>query len=187
MDQPPSSELDLIQDPETGLALLAKRPDEETPEQRLERYFWQAQFTLWRNWRAGDVQAISDAVICCALSKRSPPPWLCIASLELWERNISAGEKRECGDLIKHFLRWEAVELVRGRRPWSRRNYKRKIHGDAVWEEATKLVAGTIAEANAGTVKKSHALIKRAGGALVTLQSYKREVEERYRRRKEKK
>ena len=26
-------ELDLIQDPETGLALLSKRPDEETPEQ----------------------------------------------------------------------------------------------------------------------------------------------------------
>src|SRR5262249_854697 len=65
MDQPSSSELNLIQDPETGLALLAKRP----PEQEWDRLFWQNQFTLWRHWRAGDMQAVSHAVTCCAFYK----------------------------------------------------------------------------------------------------------------------
>jgi hypothetical protein len=44
-------------------------------------------------------------------------------------------------------------------------------------------VANTDAEASAETVRKSHALVRRAGGALVTLPNYRREVE---RRRKEK-
>ena len=85
-------------------------------------------------------------------------------------------EKRGRGDLTKHFLRWKAVELVRGRRPEDPRNYKKKVHGDAVWVEAAKLVAGTDAEASAETVRKSYALIRRAGGALVTLPNYRREV-----------
>jgi hypothetical protein len=46
-------------------------------------------------------------------------------------------------------------------------------------------VAGTGAEASAETVRKSHALVRRAGGAQVTLSSYRREVEARERRRKE--
>ena len=73
-----------------------------------------------------------------------------------------------------------------GRRPGDPRNYKRKVHGDAVWAEAAKLVVGTGAEASAETVRKSHALVRRAGGAQVTLPSYRREVEARERRRREK-
>ena len=68
---------------------------------------------------------------------------------------------------------------MRGRHPGDPRNYKRKVRGDAVWAEAAKLVAGTDAEASAETVRKSHALIRRAGGAQVTLPSYRREVEKR--------
>src|SRR5262249_43948620 len=49
MDQPSSDELNLIQDPENGLALLTKRPAEETPAQELQRLFWEAQFTHWRD------------------------------------------------------------------------------------------------------------------------------------------
>jgi hypothetical protein len=33
--------LDAITDPEAGLALLAQRPDDETPEQKRLRLFWQ--------------------------------------------------------------------------------------------------------------------------------------------------
>ena len=63
MDLPSSDELDLIQDPETGLALLAKCAGEKTPEQERERLFWQLQFMQWRDWRAGDVTAVARAVI----------------------------------------------------------------------------------------------------------------------------
>jgi hypothetical protein len=60
------------------------------------------------------------------------------------------------------------------------------VRPDDVWAEAAKLVAGTDAEASEETVKKSHALVRRAGGALVTLPNYRREVEVRKRRRKKK-
>ena len=186
MGQPSSNELDLIQDPETGLALLAKHPGEETPVQTRNREFWQYQFVYWQAWRAGDVEAIAHAVTCCRSYNRTPPLWLCRAGYELHEQCRTDDEKREHGDLRKHFLRWKAVELVRGRRPGDPRNCKTKVHGDAVWVEAAKLVANTDAEASAETVRKSHALVRRAGGALVTLPNYRREVEARERRRKEK-
>jgi hypothetical protein len=67
MDQPSSIIFDLIGDPETGLALLAKRPGEETPEQERERQFWQLQFMQWRDWRAGDVLAVARALTDCSL------------------------------------------------------------------------------------------------------------------------
>ena len=75
---------------------------------------------------------------------------------------------------------------MRGRRPEDPRNYKKKVRGDAVWAEAAKLVAGTDAEAGDQAVRKSHALIKRAGGTQVTLSSYRREVEKRDERRRKK-
>ena len=65
MDLPSSSELELIQDPEIGLALLAKCAGEETPVQTRNREFWQYQFMYWQAWRAGDVEAIAHAVTCC--------------------------------------------------------------------------------------------------------------------------
>lgn len=187
MDQPPPIELDRIQNPETGLALLSKRPGEETPEQERKRLFWQFQFMHWRDWRAGDVLAVVRAMGCCSLLNRPPPCWLCEASLELCEQRMSDDEKRAYGDMTKHFLRWQAVELVRGRRPFDwRNNSKKKVRGDAVWAKASKLVAGTDAKASAETVRQSHKLIRRAGGDRVTLPSYKRAVEERDRRRKKK-
>ena len=70
--------------------------------------------------------------------------------------------------------------------PHGQDNYKKKVRGDAIWREAAKILAGTDVEASAETVRKSYTLIKRAGGAQVTLPSYRREVEERDRRRKNK-
>ena len=62
MDQPLPAELDKIQDPETGLALLSKLP---------KRLFWQFQFTQWRDWRAGDVLAFGRAIDCCSLLNKA--------------------------------------------------------------------------------------------------------------------
>jgi hypothetical protein len=166
---------DHIEDPESGLALLANRPSEETPEQALEYLFWQDQFMHWQRWRAGDVTAAWYALCSCALCRRRPPTWLCKAVGRLCERCLSDDEKRAYGGLKKHIQRWEAGELVR----------KKGVQGDDVWAEAAKLVTGTDAEALADTVRKSHALIKAAGGHDVTLQSYKREVKERLRYRRE--
>jgi|SRR5215831_149198 len=187
MDLPSSSELNLIGDPETGLALLAKCSAAKTPEQERERQFWQLQFTDWRDWLAGDVLAVARGVTDCSLFNRAPPFWLLKASFSLGMQSMSDAEKRERGDIQKHWHRWKAVKLVRGRHPNDPRNFKRKVHGDAVWEEAVKLVPDTDSEVRPETVRKSYALIRRAGGTQVTLPSYKREVEKRDRRRKEKK
>jgi hypothetical protein len=187
MDRSPSIIFDLIRDPETGLALLAKRPGEETPEQERERQFWQLQFTHWRDWRAGDVLAVSRALTDCSLFNRPPPFWLLRASLSLCQQCMPDDEKRARGDMTKHFLRWKAVQLVRGKHPKDPRNYKKKVRSDAVWAEAAKLVADTDAKASAETMRKSYALIRRAGGARVTFTNYKREVEARDRLRRRKK
>ena len=91
--------LDLIQDPETGLALLAKHPGEETPVQVRNREFWQYQFRYWQAWRAGDVEAIAHAVTCCRSYNRPPPLWLCRAGYEHHEQGMPDDEKRERSDL----------------------------------------------------------------------------------------
>jgi hypothetical protein len=180
--------LDAIADPETGLALLAQRPDDETPEQSRLRLFWQFQFMQWRDWLAGDVLAFARAQFCCSYLHQGPPRWLRKASLELCERRMSDGDKRTYGDLTDHLLRYQAVQSVRGRRPWDARNTsKSKVRGDAVWKAAAKLLAGNGVKCSGETVRKSYTLIKRAGGERVTLPSYKRAVEERDRRRKKNK
>jgi hypothetical protein len=67
MDLPSFDELNLIRDPETGLALLAKCASGKMPEQERERLFWQLQFTSWRDWRAGDTTAFGHALVDCSL------------------------------------------------------------------------------------------------------------------------
>jgi hypothetical protein len=181
---PTYNELNLIQDPETGLALLAKCPAAETPEQERERQFWQHQFTDWRDWLAGDVLAVGRGVQDCVLFNGLPPFWLEKASILLGVQCMSDDEKRARSDINMHWRRWKAVKLVRGQHPKDPDNFKSKVKGDDVWEEAAKLVKGTAAEGDAETVRKSYQLIQRSGGVRVTLPSYKRDMREHGRRRK---
>jgi hypothetical protein len=180
MDLPPFNVLDLIPNPETGLALLAKLPAAETSEQEQERQFWQLQFTDWRDWLAGDVLAVARGLTDLLPFNKRPPRWLLKANLTVCMQSMSDGEKRKRRDMNKHWHRWKAVKLVRGRHPKDPRNFTPgKVRGDAVWEEAAKLVADTDAGVSDETVRKSYALIDGAGGAQVTLPSYRREVEMR--------
>lgn len=197
MDQPTFDELNLIPDPETGLALLAKCRGPKTPEQEQEHQFWRLQFTEWRNQLAGDVQAVGRASVDCELFGRSPPMWLLKAISSLCVQQMSPNDKRAHGAMMGHFRRWKAVQLVRGRHPKDPLNYgrvdedvakvvaimggtlnhERKVISDdidAVCEEAAKLVAEMGGTGKAETVRKSYELIKRAGGAQVTLGSYRR-------------
>ena len=181
--------LDHIEDPEVGLALLAKRPAELTPEQALNYMFWRGQFEHWQDWLAGNALAVAGAMMTCVLVDRRPPAWLCRAVQKLC---MPDDEKRACDDLAKHVMRWEAVELLRGQLPNDPRNREERVCGDDVWLEAAELLADTDAAGLPDTVRKSHALIQRAkimraGGVTITLQAYKRAVEERDRHRKEKK
>jgi hypothetical protein len=175
--------LDEVQDPETGLTLLSNRPGpgEETPEQTFNYIFWHGHFTYWRDWLAGNRLAVALALMHCAMFKMPPPTWLCKAVHLLC---MPDNEKRACDAIRKHFLRWQAVELVRGRFPGDPRNSEKEVCGDDIWVEAAKLVADTDAEADPETVRKSHTLIKRAGGIETTLPSYRRAVEMRDRGRK---
>src|SRR5262245_28985490 len=192
MDQPTFGELNpipdfnLVPDPETGLALLAKCPAAKTPEEEQERQFWRLQFMSWRDCLAGDVLAVSRALIDCSLFNSSPPFWLQKASVARDMQCMSDGEERARRDMNIHWHRWKAVKLVRGRHPKDPRNFTREVEGDAVWEKAAKLLADTDGGVNAETVRKSYQLIERAGGAQITLPSYKREVAKRDRHRKKK-
>jgi hypothetical protein len=176
--------LNQIEDPEAGLALLAKRPEGATPEQVLDLLFWHIQFTDWRDWLGGNRLAVAHAQMLCTLSKKPPPPWLSKAVHMLCMSDV---DQRACDDMRRHVLRWQAVELVCGRLPGDPRNREKKGRG---WlKEATELVAHTDANADSYTVRKSHALINRAvikrpHGIEITLQSYRGALEERDRRRK---
>jgi hypothetical protein len=178
--------LNEIQDPETGLELLAKRPEGATPEQAHNLLFWQIQFTQWRDRRAGDVLAVGRAAASCALSKKPVPCWLSRAINELCMQHMSPHEKRVYISMRKHSIRWDLAELEqRRRRRGDLHNRKKKTRGDAGWEAAVvEELAGTNAKCGEEPVKKSHQLIKRAGGAQITLTSYKRAVKERDQRRK---
>jgi len=178
--------LNEIQDPETGLALLAKRPEGATPEQAHHLLFWQIQFMQWRDWLSGDVLAVGRATASCALSRKPVPFWLSRAINELCMQHMSPHEKAVYINMRKHSIRWEVAELEqRRRRRGDLRNRKKKTRGDTGWEAATvEKLAGTNAECGEETVKKSHQLIQRAGGAQVTLASYKRAVKARDQRRK---
>jgi hypothetical protein len=179
-DRIPDWVLDQIRDPEFGLALLAKHP----PEQEQDRQFWQLQFTYMRDWQAGDTLALGHALVDCKLFNKPLPFWLLKAHSELYVRGMSAAEKRSRGDMVTHFLRWKAVKLVRGRHPNDPRNFEKGVRGDSVWEEAAKLLTDTDPGVDAFTVRKSYTLIERAGGASVTLSSYRREVKKRDQGRK---
>jgi hypothetical protein len=174
--------LDQIEDPEIGLARIADRPSGETPEQTYDFLFWQIQFTEQRNWLQGDAVAIWRAGASCHLSRKSPPAWLCKAIGELCMRYMSADDKRAYRKMQEHFLRWETVESVR--RQTLKDPRKKKNRDNDVWEKAAKLIPNTDAKPSGETVRKSHQLIKRAGGSQVTFQSYKRAAKERYLPRK---
>jgi hypothetical protein len=178
--------LDEIEDPEVGLALLSKRPSGETPEQALNLLFWQIQFTEWRNWLQGDVLAIARAIAICSIgkSKKPPPTWLSKAVGGLCLQHMSRHDKRAKRKMLEHFRRWETAELVRRGRAGDPLNRNKKVRGDAVWEETAELLAGTIAKGDEETMRKSHQLIKRAGGSQATLPSYKQAANVRYQRRK---
>src|SRR5262249_44581856 len=102
---------DRIEDPETGLALLSERLSEETPEQALNRLFWQDQFMQWRDWRAGDVLAVWRAAASCALSKKPPPAWLCRATEGLFGQCLSDDAKHAHSKFAKTKLPRAAVNL----------------------------------------------------------------------------
>ena len=167
-----------IRDPEAGLAWLVKCSDEEMPEQ--ERQFWQLQFACWQDWRDGDVQALGRALRDCWLFGVPTPYWLLEAHSSLYVQFMSEDDKRDWNNMIRHLRRWKAVKLVRGRHPNDPLNFKKKVRGDRVGTEAAKLVADMDpkVKAKADTVLKSYALIERAGGAQVTLSSYRREASE---------
>jgi hypothetical protein len=173
-----------FRDPEIVLAWLAKCSDGEMPEQ--ERQFWQLQLACRQDWRDGDVQAIGRALRDCWLFGMPTPFWLLEAHSSLYVQHMSDADKRDWNAMIRHLRRWKAVKLVRGRHPNDPLNFKKKVRGDRVGLEAAKLVADTDpkAKVKADTVLKSHGLIERAGGAQVTLSSYRREAGERYRQRK---
>jgi hypothetical protein len=177
-----------IRDPATGLKLLAERSPEgqqETWEQQQTHLFWHSMFSWWNAWlSSGDSLAVARAVYVCSMLNEPPPRWLSDAVMKLVERHMPDGEKRLQGDLAKHYLRWEAVQLARGQRPLDARNKKPGHFGDESYSIASGMLDGTEAAGKLETVRASYSLIQRAGGKHVTLASYKRVVQERDQHRK---
>jgi hypothetical protein len=170
MDKP--TELDKM-DPAAGLALLSDRPG-ETSEQRRKRLFWKFMFAQRLAWLAGDTLAIARAVAACSRLHEPPPRWLEDAINTHIDRRMSAAEKRQQRDLASHLMRWEAVLLARGGRPWDARNNEGGMPWDDCWPAASDMLAGTEAESSAETVRGSYKLIQKAGGEHTTLETYRR-------------
>jgi hypothetical protein len=165
--------LNEIEDPETGLALLAEAPAPQTPEQERTRLFWTEQFKQWRQWRAGDKLAFCRALVACQKCHKPPPRWLCDASL-IAVQGMTRAELREQAALSDHIRRWQAVQAARGLRPWDGRNNPKP----GTWEDAWAEAADRLGESDR-TVRESYTLVQAAGGADITLETYRREVRRR--------
>src|SRR5262249_15379862 len=191
--------LDDIRDPEAGLAALSKDPPNETPESRKLRKLWQFQFKCWRDWLAGDSLAIPRAIYCCRNENQRPPRWLMDASVEFAEQGLSDTERERQNDFARHYRRWEAVEASKRRelrarekpsvpRFWSApavvevldeaerdaiRTPKRMSPMDH-FERATEILSRDDAVASVDTIIGSYKLIRHAGGASATFESYRR-------------
>ena len=133
------------------------------------------------NWQAGDRLAVSRAVMQCTLAKKPLPAWLCRAIHRLCMPDV---DQRACADVENHSVRWQAVELVRGRCPGNPRNYdkKKKLSGYAVYEEAAELAADMRCRGQRRDSAPKPSLdepgpVTVNGDKAVTLQSYKRASE----------
>jgi hypothetical protein len=195
--------LDLIEDPEEGIALLSKErtgwwggldafeiwggwpiePPSETPESRTLRKFWQFQFTQWRYWLAGDSLAIPRAIYCCRVMHQPPPRWLVDASVQFAERGMLPKERDAQTDFARHHRRWELVEASIRRHDKLQVESPRRagnFNEDPV-ERAAEILNQTEPAVSDDTIRDSHRLINDAGGAHATFESYRREAHQRNR------
>jgi hypothetical protein len=159
--------LNRIRDPEEGLALLAKRPAdpaEETPESKHLRKFWTHVFTEWRDGLAGDTLAFMRALLACSHCHKPPPRGLIDAMIAQASKLMSPAEQRDHAALARHMVRWKAVQaaLAEGRSYAGAR------------EAASASLACSDAAGEPRTVRESYEIINDAGGARVSLKSYRR-------------
>ena len=167
--------LDLITDPEEGIALLSKDPPDETPEQRRLRKFWLFQFECWRNWQAGDSTAFVRAVIHCRAEHQPPLRWLCNASLEFLEQGISRLEQKGQTAFLMHHARWTAVSAMKRRIAELRKKFPRRADTSRQnpFEQAAEIRERAGDTVTANTIETSYQLIEDAGGPAATFKSYR--------------
>ena len=156
--------LDDIQDPEAGLALLSKRPDEETPEQAHRRRFWTFLFNEWRDGLAGDTLAFLRTLLACNYEGEPPPRGLVNALIAREVERMSREERQDLAAMARHKARWEAMRaaLAEGQ------SY------EAARAAASVRLAGSDAAGEPRTVRESYEIINDAGGERASLTGYRR-------------
>src|SRR5262245_2385513 len=183
----------------------------ETPESRKLRKFWRFQFECWRDWLAGDSLAIPRAIYCCRIENQRPPRWLMDASVEFAEQGLSDTERERQNDFARHYRRWEAVEASKRRELRAREKPSvpkfwsapavvevlDEVERDAIrapctkrmssmdhFERAKEILSRDDVEASVDTIIGSYKLIRHAGGASATFESYRRTAHKSNRRRR---
>jgi hypothetical protein len=156
--------LEEIRDPEAGLALLAKRPDQETPQSRTLRRFWTFVFEGWRDGLAGDTLGFMRALLACNYCGKPPPRGLVDAMIAQASKLMSPEEQQDQVALARHKARWEAMqaELDKG------------LSLERSSAAASESLARSDARGEPRSLRESHRIIKKAGGARATLLSYRR-------------
>ena len=126
--------------------------------------------TCERAWHAGSFPALMDVIALCKRYSRPLPQWAADGALKaLAERYEGAGgEKRGCLASLKnehrqryiHYSRWDAVRELRDRR----RELADRCEPtwDAVYENASKVLQGTVAAGGPDAVKKSYKRVAQA-------------------------
>jgi hypothetical protein len=161
--------LDRVKDPEAGLVLLSKRPDEETAEQSHLRRFWTFVFEEWRDGTAGDTLAFMRALLACSYQGKPPPRGLVDALIAHEIEHMSQGERQDRAALARHKARWEAMEAA--------------LAEDLSHERARAAASARLASSDAAgeprTVRESYEIINDAGGKRASLTSYRRARQQR--------
>ena len=155
---------DNIQDPEAGLALLSKHPDEGTPEQIHRRRFWTFLFNQWRDGLAGDTIAFLRALLACNYEGEPPPRGLVNALFAREIERMAKEERQDHAAMHRHKARWKAMRaaLAEGQ------SY------ETARAAASARLAGSDAAGLPRTVRESYEIINEAGGERASLTGYRR-------------
>jgi hypothetical protein len=162
--------LDIIQDPEAGLAAIESDwPDEGTPEQRRYRRAWIFVLKEWRDGLAGDTLAFMRALLVCHYLGEPPLYGLLMALTARVVEQMSKEEQQDHAALARHRARWKAMQaaLAEG------------LSYESAREAASARLVGSDAAGLPRTVRESYEIINKAGGERASLTGYRRARQQR--------
>ena len=120
---------------------------------------WKSQREFYE--KGGVLAALFDAIFLAKESKQPPPEWVLDGALKVIGDRLKAGLKIGKGTKgnesakyeieMNHYHRWRTIKILR----------RKGVKWTKVYDEAEKLLAGTLGSVKAGMIKKSYKMVQK--------------------------